>query len=129
MNVVTIEGMAETKKKILIIGGHGRVALLATPELVRRGMDVTSLIRNPDQEPDIEASGSTPLVRDLTSLGVDDWAEVERGYDVIIWTAGSGGENGSAATYAIDRDGALASIEGLKKLVEEIGRASCRERV
>lgn len=123
MNVVTLEDMADTKKKILIIGGHGKVALLATPELVRRGMDVTSLIRNPDQEPDIEASGSTPLVRDLTSLGVDDWAEVLRGHDVVIWTAGSGGENGAASTYAIDRDGALASIDGVKKLVEEGERA------
>lgn len=106
-------------KKILIIGGYGKVALLATPKLVKLGHDLTSLIRNPEQAPDIEASGSTPLVRDLTALDVDDWAELESEFDVVVWSAGSGGKGGASDTYAIDRDGALASIDGLKKLAED----------
>lgn len=110
--------MTDTKK-ILIIGGHGKVALLATPKLVKLGHDLTSLIRNPDQAPDIEATGSTPLVRDLTALDVDDWAELESGFDVVVWAAGNGGRNGAATTYAVDRDGALASIGGLKKLAAD----------
>ena len=32
--------------RILIIGGHGKVALLLAPLLVGRGDDVTSIIRN-----------------------------------------------------------------------------------
>ncbi len=110
--------MTDTKK-ILIIGGHGKVALIATPKLVKQGHDLTSLIRNPDQAPDIEATGSTPLVRDLTALSVDDWAELESGYDVVVWSAGSGGKGTDSDTYAIDRDGALACIGGLEKLAED----------
>ena len=66
-------------KKVLIIGGHGKVAQLTTSRLIRAGMDVTSLIRNPDQAPDIEALGSTPFIRDLTALSADDWAQQLKG--------------------------------------------------
>lgn len=110
-------------KNVLIIGGHGKVAQLATPRLVAAGQDVTSLIRNPEQTSDIEALGSTPLVRDLTVLTTEDWAEQLREFDVVIWTAGAGGGNGASSTYAIDRDGALACIDGLEKLKKENGTA------
>ncbi|GAB3704321.1 NAD(P)H-binding protein [Corynebacterium nasicanis] len=103
-------------KKILLIGGHGKVAQLATSRLIQAGMDVTSLIRNPDQAPDIEALGSTPFIRDLTALSPEDWAQQLQGYDVAIWSAGNAGKDGAAATYAIDRDGALACIAGLEQL-------------
>lgn len=105
-----------SQKKVLIIGGHGKVAQLATTRLIKAGMDVTSLIRNVDQAPDIEALGSTPFVRDLTALDPSDWAEQLAGYDVVIWSAGNGGKDGASATYAIDRDGALACIAGLEQL-------------
>ena len=105
-----------TPKKVLIIGGHGKVGQLTTSRLIAAGMDVTSLIRNPDQAPDVEALGATPFIRDLTGLGVDDWATQLRGYDVTIWTAG---KDGASATYAIDRDGALTCIDALEKLQSE----------
>ncbi len=108
-----------TRKKVLIIGGHGNVGQLTTSRLIAAGMDVTSLIRNPDQASDVEALGATPMIRDLTGLGVDDWVAQLRDYDVTIWTAGNGGKDGEAATYAIDRDGALACIDALEKLRAE----------
>jgi len=109
-------------RNVLIIGGHGKVAQLATPRLVSAGHDVTSLIRSPEQVPDIEALGSTPQVRDLTALRVEDWVELMRDMDVVIWSAGNGGRDGSSATYAIDRDGALALIDALTQLGEDAPR-------
>ena len=94
-----------TPKKVLIIGGHGKVGQLTTSRLIAAGMDVTSLIRNPDQAPDVEALGAT-LIRDLTGLGADDHdpaARLRRDH----LTAGNAGKDGASATYAIDRDGAL----------------------
>ena len=44
---------------MIIIGGHGKVALLAAPLLVADGHDVTSVVRNPDQVADVEATGAT----------------------------------------------------------------------
>lgn len=118
------EAQNSNPRKVLIIGGHGRVAQLVTPRLVSAGLDVTSLIRNPEQAPDIEALGSTPLIRDLTGLSVADWKELLRDHDVVIWTAGNAGKDGATATYAIDRDGALACIDALAQLREENGRAA-----
>lgn len=107
------------RKKVLYIGGHGKVGLLAAPKLVDANLTVHSLIRSPDQVADIEALGATAVVRDLTELSVEDWAELLADYDVVVWGAGNGGRAGAEVTWAVDRDAALASIAGLEKLAEE----------
>lgn len=95
---------------IIIIGGHGKVAQLATPLLVEAGHTVTSIIRNPEQQADIEALGATPLVFDIETANQDDFAKVFTGFDAVIWAAGAGGGN-PARTYAVDRDAAIASMD------------------
>lgn len=107
------------RKKVLYIGGHGKVGLLAAPKLVDANLTVHSLIRNPDQVADVEALGATAVVRDLTELSVEDWVELLADYDVVVWGAGNGGRAGADVTWAVDRDAALASIAGLEKLAEE----------
>ncbi|MFP7365738.1 NAD(P)H-binding protein [Corynebacterium callunae] len=108
--------------KVLFIGGHGKVGLLATPLLVDASLTVTSLYRNPDHRAEIEALGATPLERDVTELSVDDWAELLKDFDVVVWSAGNGGKAGADATYAIDRDAAIASIDGAAQLGEDAPR-------
>ena len=51
--------------RILIIGGHGKIALLLAPLLAARGDEVTSLVRNPDHVDDVRAAGAMPLVLDV----------------------------------------------------------------
>lgn len=99
----------------LIIGGHGKVALLAAPKLIDHGFAVTSLIRKPEQAEDIEALGATPLVLDLTQLTPDEWDALLVRFDVVIWSAGAGG-GAPGRTYAVDRDAALAVIDSLERL-------------
>ena len=103
------------RKKVLYIGGHGKVGLLAAPKLVDTNLDVHSLIRNPNQVPDIEALGATPVLRDLTEISEEQWAELLGDYDVVVWGAGNGGRAGADVTWAVDRDAALASIAGMEK--------------
>ena len=122
----TVAPMTETttaRKNVLYIGGHGKVGLLAAPKLVAAGHTVHSLIRNPDQAADIEALGATPVLRGLTEISVEDWAELLAQYDVAVWGAGNGGRAGAEVTWAVDRDAALASIAGLEKLAAEGKRA------
>ncbi|MGO1929549.1 MAG: SDR family oxidoreductase [Microbacterium gubbeenense] len=98
---------------ILIIGGHGKVALRLAPILTARGDDVTSVIRNPEHTDDIAATGATARVADVSSLDEQALADLVRGHDAIVWTAGAGG--GSAErTYAVDRDAAIRSMEAAK---------------
>lgn len=110
--------MADKKsKKVLIIGGHGRVALIATPKLIAAGHDVTSVIRNPNHVSDIEAIGATPLVRDIIGLEVETWEQRLTQYDVVIWAAGHGDRDSVEGTYAVDRDAALTSLEAMRNLL------------
>ena len=43
---------------VLLIGGHGKVAQLLTPLLLKRSWTVTSVIRAQDQVPTIESLGA-----------------------------------------------------------------------
>lgn len=96
--------------KILIIGGHGKVALLLAPLLVERGDQVTSVFRNPDHEAEVAATGARPVVADVEQLDTDQLAELVDGHDAVVWSAGAGGGNPDR-TYAVDRDAAIRSID------------------
>ncbi|GAB3810537.1 SDR family oxidoreductase [Tessaracoccus terricola] len=96
--------------RVIIIGGHGKVALLAAPLLVGVGHKVTSVIRSEDQVADVEATGATALVADIEQLGRDAIGEILRGHDAVVWSAGAGGGN-PQRTYAVDRDAAIRTID------------------
>jgi uncharacterized protein YbjT (DUF2867 family) len=96
--------------RIVLIGGHGKVALLLAPILVEQGHEVTSVIRNPDHAADVEAAGATARVADVEQLDVAGLAEVLEGHDAVVWSAGAGGGD-PERTYAVDRDAAIRSID------------------
>lgn len=96
--------------RILLIGGHGKVALLLEPLLVDAGHDVTAVVRNPEHEHDVAATGATPLVADVEHLDVAALTDLARGHDIVIWSAGAGGGNPDR-TYALDRDTAIRSMD------------------
>lgn len=96
--------------RIAIIGGHGKVARLLAPILVERGHAVSSLIRDDRQSPEISATGATPVVADVTSLGEGALVDVLAGHDAVVWSAGAGGGD-PERTRAVDRDAAIASMD------------------
>lgn len=96
--------------RILILGGHGKVALRLAPLLVERGDEVASVVRNPDHEAEVAETGATPVVADVETLDVDGLAELVAGHDAIVWSAGAGGGNPDR-TYAVDRDAAIRTID------------------
>lgn len=102
--------------KVTIIGGHGKVALLAEPMLVSKGHTVQAVIRSEDQSADIEATGATPVVADVQSLSIEEQADLYRrlGTEVLVWSAGAGGGT-PERTYAVDRDAAVRSMEAAKQ--------------
>ncbi|MFV0319409.1 MAG: NAD(P)H-binding protein [Microbacterium sp.] len=96
--------------RILIVGGHGKVALLLAPQLVARGDTVTSVIRNPAHEAEVAATGAAPLVADVEQLDTDQLTSIVAGNDVVVWSAGAGGGD-PQRTYAVDRDAAIRSMD------------------
>lgn len=95
---------------VLIIGGHGKVALLATPLLTEAGHTVTAVVRNPDHAEDVRAAGAEPLVLDVERASREELEEALRGRDAVVWAAGAGGGD-AARTKAVDRDAAIASMD------------------
>ena len=96
--------------RILLIGGHGKVALLLAPLLVARGDAVTSVVRNPEHIAEVTASGASPRVADVEALSLEEMTELVEGHDAIVWSAGAGGGD-AARTFAVDRDAAIRSMD------------------
>ncbi|MFC4603808.1 NAD(P)H-binding protein [Rhodococcus kronopolitis] len=96
--------------RIVIIGGHGKIALHLARILTDRGDEVTAAIRNPAHVGDVEAAGARPVVADVEHLDTEAIAEVVRGHDAVVWSAGAGGGNPDR-TYAVDRDAAIRSMD------------------
>ena len=99
-----------TSTRVLLIGGHGKVALLAAPMLVATGAEVDSVIRNPDHSQDVRDAGATPVVADVERLDVAELADLIDEHDVVVWSAGAGGGS-PERTYAVDRDAAIRMMD------------------
>lgn len=100
--------------RVLLIGGHGKVALQAAPLLADAGHQVDAVVRNPDHRADVEAAQASPVVADVESMDLEALTELTREHDVVIWSAGAGGGNPSR-TYAVDRDAAMRSIDAAER--------------
>lgn len=99
---------------VIIIGGHGKVALRTAPLLIDAGHTVRSIIRKEEQAADIRDTGAEPVVADIASLGEDELADLFRGAGAVIWAAGAGGGDADA-TWAIDRDAAIRTMDAAEK--------------
>ncbi|PYH39306.1 uncharacterized protein BO87DRAFT_372462 [Aspergillus neoniger CBS 115656] len=97
--------------QVLLLGGHGKVALQLTPLLLARSWNVTSVIRNAEHENEILALGKgakgklNVLLSSLDDVNSDADAKniLDRvSPDYVVWSAGAGGKGGPARTHAID---------------------------
>lgn len=96
--------------RIIVIGGHGKVALHLARILTERGDEVSSVFRNPDHAGDVAATGAQPVTADIERLDTDELAGLLAGHDAVVFSAGAGGGN-PARTYAVDRDAAIRVID------------------
>ncbi|MGC5614969.1 SDR family oxidoreductase [Georgenia sp. Z1491] len=100
-------------QKVIVLGGHGKVALLLHPLLVDKGISVDAVIRDADQSHDITATGAIPVVADVEKLSTEELTDLISAHDAVVWTAGAGGGNPDQ-TYAVDRDAAIRSMDAAK---------------
>lgn len=99
--------------RVVVVGGHGKVAMLLHPILRGRGHEVRGVIRNPDQAEDLRRAGAEPVVCDIEA--VDDISDAVGSADAVVFAAGAGPGSGAARKWTVDRDGALKLIEAAKK--------------
>ncbi|WP_328647908.1 NAD(P)H-binding protein [Amycolatopsis sp. NBC_00348] len=89
--------------KIVIAGGHGKIALRLTRQLAGRGDSVLGIVRNPRHVADVERAGGEAVVLDLEHAGVDEVAATLAGADVAVFSAGSGNAATAARRDRMDR--------------------------
>ena len=109
--------------RIVIAGGHGKIARLLTRDLTAGGHEVTGLIRNPNQADDLRSDGATPVVLDLEATTPAELATVLSGADVAVFAAGAGGASGDARKTSVDLGASVlladaAETAGVRRFVQ-----------
>ncbi|WP_030277281.1 SDR family oxidoreductase [Streptomyces sp. NRRL B-24484] len=97
--------------KIVIAGGHGRIARRLGRLLAARGDGVIGIVRNPDHCTDLEADGTEPVVCDLEQASSEQVASVLDGADAVVFAAGAGPGSGAARKHTVDHRAAVLVAE------------------
>ena len=92
--------------RVVIAGGHGKIALILERLLSQRGDSVAGFIRNPDHAPDLSAVGAEGWSW-IWRRSVDDVAAHLRGAHAVVFAAGAGPGSGAARKETVDRDAAI----------------------
>ncbi|TSB24975.1 NAD(P)H-binding protein [Streptomyces benahoarensis] len=118
--------------RIVIAGGHGRIALRLERLLAGRGDEVAGIIRRPEQAGDLLAAGAEPVVCDLESASVADVARHLADADAAVFAAGAGPGSGAARKDTVDRGAAAlfadaAEAAGVQRFVVVSSMGADRE--
>jgi uncharacterized protein YbjT (DUF2867 family) len=98
---------------IVIAGGHGKIALRLARVLTGRGDSVRSIIRNPNHEAGVHATGAEPVVADMEA--VDDLAPYVEGADAVVFAAGAGPGSGPERKRTVDLGAAVKLLEAARR--------------
>jgi uncharacterized protein YbjT (DUF2867 family) len=102
--------------RVLIAGGHGKIALELTRLLDERGDQVRSLIRDPDHATEVaDVGASEVVVCDLEAAGEDEVAEAVGTVDAIVFAAGAGPGSGPERKETMDYGGVVKLLAAAKR--------------
>jgi uncharacterized protein YbjT (DUF2867 family) len=94
---------------VVIVGGHGQIAMRLAKLLAGRGDSPRGIIRKTEQADDLEAIGAEPIVLDIEN--VDDIADAFAGSDAVVFAAGAGPGSGPARKLTVDYGGAVKAVD------------------
>ena len=97
--------------RVVIAGGHGKIALLLERLLAERGDQAVGLIRNPAQAGDLQKAGAEAAVCDLETASAGEVAVLLAGADAVVFAAGAGPGSGTARKDTVDRGASVLLAE------------------
>src|SRR5580658_10216154 len=89
--------------RVVIAGGHGKIALLLEQLLAERGNQAVGLIRNPGHAAEVRKAGAEAVVCDLETAAAEDVCGLVAGADAVVFAAGAGPGSGAARKDTVDR--------------------------
>ncbi len=109
--------------RVVIAGGHGKIALELERLVAARGDSATALVRNPDHFSDVWTAGAVPVKCDLETAEVAAVAEYLTGADAAVFAAGAGPGSGPERKDTVDRAAAAlfaaaAEHAGVRRFVQ-----------
>jgi uncharacterized protein YbjT (DUF2867 family) len=109
--------------RVVIAGGHGKIARQLSRLLAERGDHPVGLIRDHRQRADLLVDGAEPVELDLENTTVEALAAVLKGADAAVFAAGAGPNSGAARKDTMDREGAVLLAQacetaGVQRLVQ-----------
>jgi uncharacterized protein YbjT (DUF2867 family) len=109
--------------RVVIAGGHGKIALLLEQLLAGRGDQAVGLIRNPAHAADVQEAGAEAIVCDLESASAGEVAALLSGADAVVFAAGAGPGSGVPRKDSVDRGASVLMAEaagqaGVRRFVQ-----------
>jgi uncharacterized protein YbjT (DUF2867 family) len=109
--------------RVVIAGGHGKIALLLERLLAGRGDQAVGLIRNPAHAADVHGAGAEAVVCDLEAASADEVAALLSGADAVVFAAGAGPGSGVPRKDSVDRGASVlmadaAGQAGVRRFVQ-----------
>ncbi|HEY3748050.1 MAG TPA: NAD(P)H-binding protein [Pseudonocardiaceae bacterium] len=101
--------------RVVIAGGHGKIALRLARLLSERGDEPVGLIRDLGQAPDLAEVGCDAVLCDLEQVGVDELAGHVAGADAVVFAAGAGPGSGADRKDTVDRAAAELLADAARK--------------
>jgi len=96
---------------VVVVGGHGKVALRLLALLAERGDRARGVIRDPRQAKDLESRGAEAVLCDVET---EELTDAVAGADAVVFAAGAGPGSGPERKRTVDYGGAVKLIEAAK---------------
>jgi uncharacterized protein YbjT (DUF2867 family) len=101
--------------RIVIAGGHGKIALLLERLLAERGDQVVGLVRNPAHVVDVRAAGAEAVICDLETASAGQVADLLAGADAVVFAAGAGPGSGASRKDTVDRAASVLMADAAER--------------
>ncbi len=111
------------QQRIVVAGGHGKIASHFIRMSAARGDLPVALIRRSEHADEVASWGAEPEVLDLESATVDEVARVLTGATAVIFAAGAGPGSGAARKDSVDRGASVlladaAERSGVRRFIQ-----------
>ena len=119
--------------RVVIAGGHGKIALLLERLLAGRGDQAVGLIRNPAHVAEVHQAGGEAVICDLEAAPADEVAVLLSGADAVVFAAGAGAGSGAPRKDSVDRAASVlmadaAERAGVRRFVQVSSMEPARRR-
>jgi uncharacterized protein YbjT (DUF2867 family) len=101
--------------RVVIAGGHGKIALLLERLLAGRGDQAVGLVRNPAHVADVQQAGAEAVVCDLEAASAEDVAMLLSGAGAVVFAAGAGPGSGAPRKDSVDRAASVLMAEAAER--------------